>query len=118
MTPIDKIMAAIKANATVAGLVGTKIFLDAADETVSAPFVVIGREPSEDDTMQTLCDLIENPSVTFDVRCWAVNRSSAEALADACVSACFSAGHYIKARDAGYSDVVDLSCAIIKVVLD
>lgn len=75
------IYTAITGNGTVAGLVGTSIFPDVADGTVSAPFIVYQVVSTDGETTHDGVRNIEFPLVQFS--CWSTTKASAISLAAA-----------------------------------
>jgi hypothetical protein len=75
------IYAALAANATLAGLVATRIFPDVADGTAVAPYIVYQVVSTAGETPHDGDRNLEFPLIQFS--CWAQSKSSAIALASA-----------------------------------
>ena len=115
-TPEQTLLDTLRQDASVSALCGGRVYPDRAPEDAVTPFAVFTREATGQ--MQTLSVLIDNPDVTFDVRCWADTRAKAEQLATAIQTACADAKMGIETRESGYSDDFALHAAILKIVLD
>jgi hypothetical protein len=73
------------ANPTVAGLVGTRISADRAEQGSARPFVVYARVASQPFTALNGAHL--RTQANLDVQCWANTRLAAESLGDAVAAA-------------------------------
>jgi len=108
------IVTLLKAHAGLAALVGSRIAIDRAEPEWAAPFVVIAREATAN--LQTLNDEIDNPDVSFDLRCWAASRTQADTVADQVSAALRTAKQVITDRQGGYSDEISMHCTVLKVL--
>jgi hypothetical protein len=116
MIPEKKLQSLLLGDAPTAALVATRVRMDLAEEADAMPYVVFVRD--ETGAMHTLCDVIDNPDVQFEVHCWAASRMGAEALASAAKAAMQAAGMSVVAHEAAFSREVDAHCAVLKVVFD
>ena len=115
MSAETSLRAILVADATVAGLVGTRVRAERAEQGDPRPFVVYtrtGTEPYVD-----LQGTVLASQVSIDVQCWANSRTAADALADA-VSAAVRAvsGQTVTGRSSGYDPDQDCEVSILNVL--
>lgn len=116
MTPEQKLQTLLLQDVQVSALVANRVRFDMAEESDAMPYVVLIRD--ETAAMHTMCGVIDNPDVTFDVHCWAERRSTASELGEAVRTAMQAAGMSVVGYEGGFSQEVEASATVLKVVFD
>jgi len=113
MSAESELRALLVATAGVTALVGTRVRAERAEQSDARPFVVFSRTGT--DIEQSLFDEVLGTKAVFEVACWADNRASAEAVADAVQTALVADHRAINSRAGGYDGDLDLEVAVLSV---
>lgn len=106
----------LTAYAPLAALVGARIILNAAQQTIGSPYIVFtaSHEPVLGMDGAELAD-----ACTLTVQCWATSSAGAEQVADAVVAAVATApataAVAVLARASGYDEEADLDATVLQV---
>lgn len=95
---------------------GNRVSPDRADPLTPTPFVALTRSATE--AMQSLACGIENPDVTMDVHVWGASRAQANDVTDTLIEVVQAQGIYVRSRESGYSDDLQLHGCMLAVVLE
>lgn len=104
---------ALRTDAGVAALVGTRIYPDAIAEGEALPAIVYSRVATEPTI--TIDGSIHNERVAMHIECWAMTREAAENIANAAINALLIARRYYNNRGSGYDPEVGAHAATLDV---